>query len=328
MVPSPAGMDDERSDGATAGGAPLTSATVLFNASARKAGWPSRASRIARYLDARGVSTEVVIPDSAEAATRAARLSAQRGDDALFVVGGDGSLRDAATGLAHTHTALAAVRGGTVNIWAREAGIPAGLRTALVAHLSGLTVAMDLGLAGERHFLLMASVGWDAAITATVSSRLKHRIGDLAYVVRALQMAPRLRPAGALWRSGLASQEARLAVLVLSNTRLYGGRVRVSPVALADDGLLDVAALMPRSALDWPSLAVRLLTGALAAHRRAIVTQVDDLSFETPGLPFQLDGDYAGRTPVRFGVDHLALRVRVPAGPLPPIFSTPAVPRM
>src|SRR5690606_3461937 len=125
--------------------------------------------------------TQLVIPESAEDATRHARLAAERGDDVLFVVGGDGSVRDTALGVAGSGTALAAVPSGTVNIWAREAGIPRSLRKSIDAHLEGQSVHMDLGRAGDHCFLLMAGVGWDAKIARQVSSGLKKRVGDIAY---------------------------------------------------------------------------------------------------------------------------------------------------
>jgi diacylglycerol kinase family enzyme len=42
---------------------------------------------------------------------------------------------------------------------------------------------------------------------------------------------------------------------------------------------------------------------------------------ETPGLPVQLDGDYAGETPMRFSVDAGALAVSIPASAQPDILA-------
>ncbi|MFN0095396.1 MAG: diacylglycerol/lipid kinase family protein [Dehalococcoidia bacterium] len=321
-------MDDVHEQPARPSGGPAPSlrrATLILNPRARRTDPVAQAGRIARYLEARGITVEVTIPESGAGATVAARRSADRGDDLCFAMGGDGTLRDIAQGLAHSPTALAALPGGTVNVWAKESGLPKGLRACLDAHITGQTVSIDLGRAGERCFILMASVGWDAAVTERVSMQLKRRVGDWAYILKAAQMLPGLRPAPVRWRSGIATEEARAAVIVLSNTRLYGGRVRFNAGALADDGLLDMVAVCPRNPVELVRNVAQLARSRLQAGPSVRRAAVDDLTIETPGLAVQLDGDFAGRTPMRFQVDRLALRMRVPPGPLPAILGGPAL---
>ncbi len=135
-------------------------ATLLVNPAARRVQRGLDPSRLHRYLERRTERTRLVIPGSAGEAVREARLAAERGDDVVFALGGDGTQRDAAEGLAGSPTALAALSGGTVNVWCLEAGIPRGVRAAVDALLSGQEVHIDLGMANDRPFLLMASLGW------------------------------------------------------------------------------------------------------------------------------------------------------------------------
>lgn len=273
-------------------------------------------ARAARYLERRGYAVHLSIPETPETATAAARASAERGDALCFVVGGDGSLRAAAEGLAGSPTALAAVPAGTVNIWAREAGIPRGISAAFDCHLAGQTAAIDLGLADGRPFLLMAGIGWDAEIAARVNPRLKRATGDLAYILEGLLHLPALRVKPAAWTTPAGRREAPFAWMVLGNSRLYGGRIRLTPGAVIDDGLLDVIAFCPRGLLPAAAMAARVAAGARLG--RGIVTErTPELVFETPGFPVQLDGDPIGATPMTFRVAHRALRVSLPAGPLP-----------
>jgi diacylglycerol kinase family enzyme len=206
-----------------------------------------------------------------------------------------------------------------VNIWAREMGLPSSIRTAIDAHLSGQRVRADVGLANERRFLLMASAGWDAEATRNLSPRLKRRFGDKAYIASFASLLPRLRPRRVRWRAGIATEDHRAIMVVVSNTRLYGGRVHFSPDARANDGLLDVAVLSPGGPLDLLKIMAEVATDRIAADPAVITLRTSEFELETPGLPLQLDGDYAGETPVRFRVDPLALAVSVPAGPLPDV---------
>lgn len=295
-------------------------ATLLVNPAARGVSETFDGGRVLRYLAKNGITARLVAPSSPEDASLAARESADRGDDLLFTVGGDGTVRDAALGLRDSPTALAALPAGTVNIWATEAGIPRRLRAALDAHINGQIVPIDLGLADGRCFLLMAGIGWDAQIAHQVSIRMKRVLGDLAYVVQAAWMAPRLRTRLVTWRSSAELVKQPLAWMVLGNTRLYGGKLQLTPAATIDDGLLDLVALCPPTFADCLRLGARVALSRAHDDRHIIEGRTAELRVDTPGLAVQLDGDYSGETPMTFSVAPRALRVSVPAGPLSAIF--------
>jgi len=300
---------------------PPQHATLIVNTAARGVPADFDGSRIVRYLAKRGIGARLVFPGSGDEATSTARDSAAANDRFLFVVGGDGSMREAARGLAGSETALAALPMGTVNVWAREAGIPRSLRAALDCHLEGQSVHMDLGRAGGDCFLLMAGIGWDAQIAAAVSPTLKRRIGDLAYMVEAARALPGLRPVAADWTADGERTTAPLAWMVLSNTRLYGGKVRLTPDATISDGLLDLVAFCPETVVDGARLAAKIL--ARSHHDRHMLEgRFARVEVETPGLAVQLDGDCVGSTPMSFSVEPGGLVVSVPKGPLPAIFGS------
>jgi diacylglycerol kinase (ATP) len=303
---------------------PPRRATVLVNPAARGVSERFDGSRVVRYLAGHGIEARLVVPPSPLEATREAALSAARGDDLLFVVGGDGSVRDAALGLAHSNTALAALPAGTVNIWAKEAGIPKGLKGALDAHISGQSAHMDLGRANGQCFLLMAGIGWDAEVARRVPLSLKRHFGDYAYLAQTAWMLPHFRPRLAQWTADATAAEEPLAWMVLGNTRLYGGRIRLTPNATIDDGQLDYIALCPETIIDGARLATKLSLGRFHNDARVFEGRAQQITISTPGLPVQLDGDFAGETPMTFAADPGALLVSVPAGPLTLVFSRPS----
>jgi len=297
----------------------VRTATILVNPAARGVARRFDAARAVGQLEARGVAVRLAVPASPAEATAEARAAAGRGDDLCFVVGGDGTLRLAAEGLAGSATALAAIPAGTVNIWAREAGIPREAPAAIDAHLAGQTAAMDLGRADGHAFLLMAGIGWDAEIAAGVNPRLKRAAGDIAYILNALVHLPALRTHPARWRADGRAFREPLAWMVLGNTRLYGGRVHLTPGARVDDGRLDMVAFCPHGPGETLAMAVRVLAGRREG-RHVVTGRYAEVAVETPGLPVQLDGDTVGATPMTFRVEPGALRVRVPAGPLPALW--------
>jgi diacylglycerol kinase (ATP) len=303
---------------------PVKKATLLVNFAARGVKSDFNAPGAVAYLRRMGVDAVLASPGSSAEATQAARESALRGDDLLFVVGGDGSLRDAADGLAGSSTALAAVRGGTANVWAKEVGIPRGARAAINSHLSGQRVRMDMGRAGPHPFLLMAGIGFDAAVTRAVPRGLKRRLGPFAYVLQGMTMPGAMRPQVTRWLAGGTGHEAAVIAIIIGNTRLYGGLVELTPDATANDGMLDLCAICPRRLTDTLRMASKIAMHRFNADPSTIRSRVDEVLIETPGLAVQLDGDFVAETPLHFTVERDALLVSIPEGPLPAIFSAGA----
>jgi YegS/Rv2252/BmrU family lipid kinase len=197
-------------------------------------------------------------------------------------------------------------------------GIPSGLR-GIDAHLSGQVVAIDLCYCNDDPFLLMAGIGWDAMITAGVNAELKRRIGPGAYVVESLRELPRLRPMPVTLEIDGERRDERVAMVLVSNTRLYGSVARLSPDANATDGLLDVLIASPAGPLATVNSAVRMAVPGLKDGEGIMRLRAREVAISTPGLAIQLDGDASGTTPASFRVRPRALKVSVPAGPLPEV---------
>jgi diacylglycerol kinase family enzyme len=109
-------------------------------------------------------------------ATRLALGAAADGMDVVVALGGDGTLNEAANGLAGTATALAVVPGGSTNVFARTIGLandPIEATGQLLAALNRQGSARRIGLASMngRYFLFNAGVGLDAAVIARVDRR-------------------------------------------------------------------------------------------------------------------------------------------------------------
>ena len=105
-------------------------------------------------------------------AARLAQGAAADGLDAVVVLGGDGTLNEAANGLAGSPTALAVLPGGSTNVFARTIGMandPIEATSQLLSALAaGSVERVGLGQANARYFLFHAGIGFDAAVVAGV----------------------------------------------------------------------------------------------------------------------------------------------------------------
>ena len=283
------------------------------------------AGGIQRRLEQSGYVPEVVVPDSLEASLAAIQATVERNDERVFVAGGDGTLRIAAKILAGTQTALAPIPAGTANVLAKELGIQKGWNEAIDEHLTGQVREMDVGWAGDEPFLLMASIGWDADVAAHVNLAIKDRVGAAAYALSAVKRLRGLSVPKSV-RGSIDHREAdgAFSLLVLGNTRNYGGIVEFTPDAIADDGVFDLCGVAPDSLWREVQFAGRLLFNRLKEGEWVRRRQASDVHIETPDVPVQVDGDVIGTTPMHFTIAHQALKVSIPPGDLPPIFSQPA----
>ena len=237
------------------------------------------------------------------------------GADIVVAAGGDGTINEVIQGLAHKKTALGVLPLGTVNVWSREAGYSSNVATAAKQLVAGRKVRLDLGRIGDRFFLLMAGVGLDAEVAGALgTARMrKQKLGVLPYLVRAAQVVPRYRGASVdIELDGESNTHDALMVLV-SNTRLYGGVSRPIPGAVANDGMLDVRVFHGRTASHSVKHIARFLferggpaDGGDVIRARKIVVNA------SPPLAVQVDGDPIGITPVEIAVERHALNAIVP----------------
>lgn len=246
-------------------------------------------------------------------ATRLAREAVAQNYDLVVAAGGDGTINEVVNGLARSKTALATLPLGTVNVWARELGLPLHPRAAAEALLSWTMRPIDLGLAGDRYFLLMAGIGFDAAVTAGVHSEAKRRLGMLAYVVSGIDHVVRIR--GTRTRLVLDGKKfkGRVLLVVVGNSQLYGGFVKITHRATIDDGLLDVCVIKGDG---MASALVHLV--AIFSRRYSDNREIDYYRARTvkitssPALPVQVDGDTIGFTPITIRVVPGALHALMP----------------
>lgn len=293
-------------------------ALSVFNPAARGSPPIDRLRAAIDTLDGWEVSLEATTGPGH--ATELARGGAECGLDAVIACGGDGTVNEVANGLAGSPTVLAVVRGGTANVWAKETRLPRDPSAALRLLADGEIRTIDLGRAGERYFLLMAGIGFDADIVRSVSPSLKRRLGAASYLLHGLDRVLRHRAMSVDLLVNGEPLASRVYWLLLGNTRSYAGVLNITHQARADDGRLDLCLLREGGPLRLAWLSPWAFLGR--HHRRAgvVYDKVESLDVRTPGLPVQVDGEYLCETPLRFEVAPAALRVVVPRGLHSPLF--------
>lgn len=172
------------------------------------------------------------------------------GVDTVIAAGGDGTLSEVATTLAHrdetadTLPSLGLVPLGTANDFATAAGIPEGplaalqlVRAVVAAPLDLLRIDADDGV----HWCAnLASGGFGTEVTVETDEGLKKMLGGLAYLITGIARLGRIDPLQARLRGPEFAWEGDLIALGIGNGRQAGGGQALCPDALVDDGQLDL----------------------------------------------------------------------------------------
>lgn len=270
---------------------------------------------VADALTEAGMTTEVCLTERPGHAGELAREAVRNNTEIVVAAGGDGTINEIIQELAGHSTALGVLPLGTVNVWARETHIPLSLPDAARVLLYGARRRVDLGRADNRYFLMMAGVGFDAEVARRVERSLLKRIGLklLDYLTTVGVMGVTHKPERVRVKRDGKGREISALMLIVGNTRLYGGALTFTRHAVADDGLLDLVVvrgggLIYRLGVLRNALLRRPRGGPSVRYERARSIRVEA---DAP-LPVQVDGELIGTLPMSFSVAPLALTVIVP----------------
>jgi diacylglycerol kinase family enzyme len=260
-------------------------------------------------------------------ATEVARAAAADGYELVITFGGDGTVNEAANGLAGTGVPLSCLPGGSANVFCKLLGIPGEIVDA-TEHLLRMADRfaprpVDLGLVEGRLYTFSAGIGIDADVVRRVDARpaLKRRFGPWFFTVMTLAVVARrylVRAPRMLVEANGATHAGVTAVVQNGEHYTY---FHDRPIDLADPVALDGGALsgvvLERAGpAGLTTLAARALIprARVSRHRRVHgfggAGAVTVSSADGRPLPLQVDGDYLGEvTEARFTIRPRALTV-------------------
>ena len=286
---------------------------------------------VVRHLEDHSWQTEVHFTARPGEATEVASQARRDGLDAVFAVGGDGTINEVVNGLAESPVALAVLPGGTGNVWAREQGLPTRsprhllpLLDSVRALVPGDTRRIDLGKVNGRYFLQWTGLGLDAEVTYAMEPRTRRqrRLGTVGYVVAAFATAATMT--GVRTRLNIDDDliYRRTILVVISNSQLYGGMFRIATDARLDDGLLDVAVFAGSGFVSSIRMALGVVTGLHVRDPRHTAFLARRIHIETDKpMAIHLDGEPFGTTPLDCEIVPRALKVMIPRGMRPELFA-------
>jgi len=277
-----------------------------------------RAARALPAVEARlralGVSLEVDATRSLAHARELATAGA-RGGRMVVTLGGDGMLGAVAGVLRHEPGAvLGVLPGGRGNDFARVVGIPLDPEAACDVIAGGVARPIDLGLAGDRPYIGIASVGFDSEANR-IANRAPARLGPLVYLYGALGALARWKPAGFTVEVDGERRAFSGWSVGACNSKAYGGGMYAAPDAELDDGQLDVVYMERTSKARFVgSVLPKVFKGEHVNEPSVHVLRGAEVRIDAD-RPFVVyaDGDPVGALPMTFRALPGALQVLLPA---------------
>jgi YegS/Rv2252/BmrU family lipid kinase len=292
---------------------------VIFNPAARG----DKARHFRRHLDEIASQCALKATAAPGEARRLATEAVADGFELIVAAGGDGTVNEVLNGFGDAPDGFARARLGvlplgTMNVFAREIGLPLRIERAWKTLQRGRETRLDLpcvefsanGVRRRQYFVQLAGAGLDARAIELVTWPLKKKFGPLAYVIAGVKA---LRGKLPKITARVDGQNVTGKLVLIGNGRYYGGPFEIFPQADSHDGLLDIC-ILPRAS--WLTL-LRCAPGLLVRRKlpASAVQRLRAPAFELTGdIPasFELDGEWVGNLPATFSVAREQLRVAVP----------------
>ena len=272
-----------------------------------------------------GVALDVRVTWEGGDAERYVAEAIADGVGTIIAGGGDGTLSEVVTTLAHHGEAADAlpVLGllplGTANDFATAAGICAAPDVALRLVRDTPAAAIDLlklQANGDTHWVAnLASGGFGTEVTTDTHEGLKKWLGGLAYVLTGLSRLGRIEPLRARLHGPDFEWEGEFIALGIGNGRQAGGGQALCPDALIDDGLLDVTIVPPLEGELLATFGTAMTEGKLAAlDDVAVRRQLQWIEIDAAdALTLNLDGEPVEAGHFRIDCVPKRLRMQLPA---------------
>ena len=271
---------------------------------------PDLIERARRTFTRLGARVELYLTRATGDAEDRARQSRDQKFDRVIAAGGDGTLNEVVNGLAGSSVPLGFIPFGTTNVFALETGIAFEVEEAAHLAYNGTPRPVTLGKANDRYFLLMAGVGFDGQIVASVSPRIKKLLGKGAYMLTALQQFLLHPPK--FFELQIDNRTFRATGLLAANARNYAGRFTLTPGAHLETTSLEISALLREGRFALLRQALCLLAGRQLPAGLGLTESCDTVRIDTPGIAVQVDGDYLGTTPMGITSEPHALQLVYP----------------
>ena len=249
-------------------------------------------------------------------ATRFSQEAARANVEAIYALGGDGTVNECINGIApeKNRPAFGFIPLGTVNDLGRVLGIPMNPEKAIQEITAYKRKPVDIGKINDHYFADIVAIGSIPEAVHDVPIEKKTKLGPLAYVLEGAQSVVEREnyPLRFILEEETAEMEAFLVLVALTNS--VAGIKTMIPDASVDDGFLHLIVAQQQNLIETVNLVPKILAGKLTddenvfyrKFKKGRIEVRDDQTVVT-----NVDGDEGDSLPIDLEVfkHHIALLV-------------------
>jgi len=296
----------------------ITQAILIVNPVAGQARGLRLGQQMRKGFEDKGVTCSVRVTSGEGDALRWSQEAAALGFEVIVAIGGDGTIAEVVSGQARSEdkVPIAVIPVGTANVVALALALPWLPGMALGNILEGRVMSFDVGYLPQmdRHFFLMAAMGYPAKVIQDSSRKLKNLFGVFTYLAAGLRNALNLDEVKIFIEDeGGVSHQFEGNTILLSNVGKIGDiNLRVTPDTSAHDGKFDLTIISSRSLWDLLGVVFRMLTWRHRPSKRLHHFQAEKVVIATdPPIQVQIDGENLGTTPLEAEIIHQGVQFYV-----------------
>jgi diacylglycerol kinase family enzyme len=277
------------------------------------------AEKLRPLFEKNGIDAKILAVEPGELDRHCTEAAGAAGVDALVAAGGDGTISTAAAAVAGTDMPLGVLPLGTLNHFAKDAGIPLDLEEAVAAIAGGRTRQVDVAEINGRVFINNSAVGLYPELVKSreAQQRLFGRSKKLAMLVAGMR---------AFWRFSRRRLTIRIAghegsivtpLLFVGNNRYKMSLMGLGQRDAIDRGELCLYAPLAGGPFHFLSVSLRAVLGREDRQSDFLALEsVREVEIDSPrpALMVATDGEaQSTETPLRYRVRPGALKLIVPA---------------
>ena len=273
---------------------------------------------ISRISSDFGTQAQVVVTRTGDELLPAARRAVSEGSSRVAAGGGDGTVNAVAGAVAGTDTALGVLPMGTLNHFAKDAGIPLDLEEAVRNLFTGRVVKVDVGEVNGRVFVNNSGVGvYPHLVRQREEQQQRHGYPKpLAFALAVGSVLRRYSRLRVKLRMTEAEALARLTPFVfVGNNKYEVAGLEIGRRTSLTSGRLWVCTAPRAGRRHLIAMAWRTLTGRVSDHElNAIEVEEFWVNPPTPWVNVSMDGEVRlVAAPLHYRIRPGALGVVLPA---------------
>lgn len=236
---------------------------------------------VLNYFSERGIACTLKYTTRRGEATEFSRQAVKDKSDAVVVIGGDGTINEAAASLINTNVAMGIIPIGSGNGLARSLGIPKNVKQACELISRGPIVPIDVGRINQRFFFLVVGVGFDAVVGKSFDEYNKR--GPFSYFYLSAKTYFNYKPEDMRISFNDKSLEIKPFVIAVANGQQYGNNAIIAPQAKLNDGLLNICIFHRLTFLQVFTQLPKLFLGKIESFSDADFYESNTVSIQREG---------------------------------------------